>query len=182
MFKRIIFTLILIFAINTSSSFAAYYVSGNKITYIGETEKFHCYIYDLDVNMVVRLTDFHKSGNWAASIALEPKLERTRQGMITSMKKDVDSGSFDTMVLPVQDNKLWAMVFRFSYNKQENRMFMKDTYWINGYGEIIAMTRFSAEEIKDGEYKEYWSIKDLADKHIHKRYQEEYERRNTVVR
>lgn len=181
MFKRIMLLLLIVLSINITS-FASYYVAGRNVTYIGETEMFHCYIYDLDVNMVVRLSDFHKSGNWSAAIALEPKSEQTRQGMITNMKKDVASGSFDTMMLPNNDTKLWAMVFRFNYNRQDNRLFMQDKYWINGYGEIIAMTRFNAEEIENGRYLEYWAIKDLMDAHMHKRYQDEYERRNTIVR
>lgn len=181
MYKRIFLMLFLV-TIICRTVFAGYYIADNRITYIGETDKYHCYIYDADVNLVIRFSDFHKSGNWSATVVLNPKTEEKRNYFVEDLNKAVQGGSFDTMLLPNRDNELWSFAIRVIYDNQQRKLFLKDNFYLNCYGEIIAQTRTEREDCPEEKYPATWKIKDLMDKHIHKRYQEEYERRNTVVR
>lgn len=172
----------MIIVLSSKVAFAAQYIADNRITYIGETDLYYCYIYDFDVNLVIRFSDFHQSGNWAVTIAAKPKFDRNRNYFIDALQKDVDSASFDTMVLPNSDNKFYFFAQRFIFDKEQNKLFLKDSFWLNYGGELIAMGRTDYIESKITKNPGTWQIKDLADKHIHKRYKDEYERRNTVVR
>ena len=181
MLRKLFFVFIFIFSVS-HMTFAGHYISDNKRTYIGETNLYYCYIYNFDVNMVIKLTDFYSSGNWAATVALEPKTDDLRRKFISRLKDAVYNSDTNTIVMPVRENKFWAFSTRLVYDKQQDKLFVKDNMCLNEYGEIISISRTHYLEFKREIEVETWAIKDLADKHIHKRYQEEYERRNTIVR
>ena len=182
MYKRILLVLVLFIMIIARNAFAGHYIADNLITYIGETELYYCYIYDTDVNLVIRFSDFHKSGSWAATVVLNPKTEKKRASFIEYLNKAIQSGSFNTMVMPNSDNKLWAFAIRVKYDNALNKAFVYNEFYLNYAGEIIAQTKTELQEFSQDKDVEVWEVRDLMDKHIHKRYQEEYKRRNTVVR